>query len=419
MKISTDKHCEHARIEPGSAGEYVQRDIPVDGSPGLALRVSSDGRKVWTFRFRRQSDGKQRRLALGPYPGVALKEARERARKAINGVSDGIDPAADKQARRAADTVAAVAGQWLAFKTRQGRRASYMKDCRQRITRIPDGLAEMKLQDVRRVDITAALGKVIERGESETNAMHRLLSSIFKWSVSEGFIDFDPSAGIKKRFSEKVRTRRFDTEEIRKFWTGVGSAKADEPTRIAMKLCLVTGQRPNEIVSLRRGDIELDGLHPMLTVSGEAAKNHDAHTLPLPGMAIVLLRRAVELAGGSEWVFPSPKGDGPIKANALSKVIGRARDKAVMLFGMPDAQLYDCKTTVASWLGDADFTNEQIGILLNHRTAKTKSVTGKAYNHSSYLPTKRRMIDMWTRHLEAVLTGAPGVVANNVVTMQR
>ena len=54
---------------------------------GLYLRVAPNrrdtddnenpGSKAWVFRF--QLDGKRRDMGLGPYPGISLAEARQRA----------------------------------------------------------------------------------------------------------------------------------------------------------------------------------------------------------------------------------------------------------------------------------------------------------------------------------------------------
>ena len=60
MKITSDKQCEHAK-----AGEGARRDHPVEGVPGLALRVTRDGHKSWSLLYYRQADNRRRRLTLG------------------------------------------------------------------------------------------------------------------------------------------------------------------------------------------------------------------------------------------------------------------------------------------------------------------------------------------------------------------
>ena len=143
MKITADKQCEHA-----TTGGKRRVDIPVQGTPGLALRVTADGVKSWSLRYRRQSDHRLRRQTLGSYPDVKLADARERARKARNEVSDGNDPAGAKQARRAADTFQGLAEQWCAYKRRQGRADAYIRRNEERLRAMPDSFKAMKAQDV-------------------------------------------------------------------------------------------------------------------------------------------------------------------------------------------------------------------------------------------------------------------------------
>ncbi len=85
---------------------------------GLYLEVSPAGGKLWRFKYR--VDGKEKRLALGAYPAVTLKDARERREEAKKQLAAGIDPGAAKQARKAAraeaagNSLEAVALEWLA-----------------------------------------------------------------------------------------------------------------------------------------------------------------------------------------------------------------------------------------------------------------------------------------------------------------
>jgi hypothetical protein len=84
-----------------------------DGS-GLYLEISPSGGKLWRLKYR--FVGKEKRLALGKYPEISLKEARERRDEARKLLANGVDPSAVKQAQKAesreqvANTFEAVAG---------------------------------------------------------------------------------------------------------------------------------------------------------------------------------------------------------------------------------------------------------------------------------------------------------------------
>jgi len=415
MQITSDKACEHAKTTKR------QEDFPVEGTePGLVLRVTSDGHKTWSVRYRRQSDGKRRRLSLGVYPSVGLKEARKRARTALADVTRGGDPAEAKQQRRAADSVRGLGAQWIEHKRRQGRAASYLKRSEERLAKLPKNFLELKGCDVRRADVTAALDAAANRGAKfETNRQQALISAVLKWAVSDGLLEHDPSHGIKRRFDEEARERVFTDAELKAFWNGIATAPASPGAKIAMRLCFVLGQRPKEIAHMRKDKLALDELHPTMTIEKALSKNRRmANVIPLPCLAVDLMRTAVKLAADSPWLFPRPDGDGPIDPHAFAKIVHRARDPETgAVFGIKDAQLYDSKKTLATFLGNKGHPDQFIGLLFGHLTAKTGTVTGKHYNHAVYLKQKREMIEAWAQHLEAVL-GIERPVASNVVPMR-
>ena len=64
---------------------------------GLCLLVPPSGAKLWRWRYR--VDGKEKMMALGEYPVVTLKEARERHSDARKALANGVDPMAERKAR--------------------------------------------------------------------------------------------------------------------------------------------------------------------------------------------------------------------------------------------------------------------------------------------------------------------------------
>src|SRR5208283_3670559 len=69
---------------------------------GLFLLVTPSGGKLWRFKYR--FDGKEKLLALGPYPEISLTEARTKREEARTQIEHGIDPGAVKKAMKQAET---------------------------------------------------------------------------------------------------------------------------------------------------------------------------------------------------------------------------------------------------------------------------------------------------------------------------
>ena len=82
---------------------------------GLYLEVAPSGGKWWRLKYRFQ--GTEKRLSLGVYPDVTLKDARERRDEARKLIANGMDPSEARKAEKAeaqadAVTFELVAREW-------------------------------------------------------------------------------------------------------------------------------------------------------------------------------------------------------------------------------------------------------------------------------------------------------------------
>src|SRR5215470_13983869 len=82
----------------------ARREIPDGQLRGLFLIVQPTGKMAWAVRYRHY--GRPRKLTLGAYPGLGLKDARTAAMRALASIADGKDVAAEKQASKAASRAA-------------------------------------------------------------------------------------------------------------------------------------------------------------------------------------------------------------------------------------------------------------------------------------------------------------------------
>ena len=90
-------HLTDVAIRSAKPSEKARR---LSDGAGLYLEVSPAGGKWWRFKF--HFDGKEKRLSLGVYPDVGLKDARERRDDARRLLANGIDPAVNRKVQKAA-----------------------------------------------------------------------------------------------------------------------------------------------------------------------------------------------------------------------------------------------------------------------------------------------------------------------------
>ena len=65
-------------------------------SKGLYLEVAPSGGKWWRLKYR--INGKEKRISLGVYPEIGLKDARDKCDAARKQLADGIDPSVQRKA---------------------------------------------------------------------------------------------------------------------------------------------------------------------------------------------------------------------------------------------------------------------------------------------------------------------------------
>ncbi|UIJ72355.1 site-specific integrase [Aurantimonas sp. HBX-1] len=399
---------------------------------GLSLRVTPQGVKSWTFRYRTAAN-EQKRISLGRLDDVSLAAARaavvaERAR-----VHAGQDPAAVRKAAKQEaietsrlETVAEVGIRYFS-EAAAGRhrpnarqkRQSTLKSERYYFDRhVLPRLGKEKLSDLTRARVQALVNAVAdEHAPSTARQCKVVLHGIYSFGIWQEIVVLNPCQFVTvPQF--QTRERVLTDGELGVLWRALRDVqKADgvyvsHSVSVAILLAAVTLQRRAEITGMRRSEIDREAR--LWIIPGKRTKNHRTHIVPLSPLAIELIDEAEALAGGSQYVFPSPrKTDEPIGPSALSHAFRRVTAKA----GLVGIRPHDLRRTGATAL-----TSERLSVsrflvsrVLNHAsdTGDTASVTG-IYDRNSYLPEKRRALEAWAGELNRI-TSCP---ASNVVTIR-
>jgi len=362
----------------------------------------------------RDITGKRRFMGLGTYPDVSLADARQAAGDARRLLNSGIDPQEHHRTELAAKierqeqdrrepTVEALAS--LFDEKHLSKRRAGAETLRQIEKDVLPRWGKRRAKDIRRADVIAMLDEVAERGPIAANRLLAATRKMFNFAIERDLLEVNPCHKVKAPGQEASRDRVLTDDEIRQFWNGLESVKADPQCRAALKLVLATGQRSGEVVGMR-GD-EVDGA--WWTIPARRAKNGVQHRVPLNAPAKEILAALKPIDG---WYFPSPiRKDGEpasIAANALSHVMKRWRDDS----DMPHATVHDLRRTAATRLGMAGTSRHVIGLILNHKQSGVTSV----YDRASYDAPKRRALEKWGRELQRIIAGKP---RQNVVPMVR
>ena len=117
------------------------------------------------------------------------------------------------------------------------------------------------------------------------------------------------------------------------------------------------------------------------------------------------------MRGGTPWLFPSPRSDGPVTAGAITYALRRHRGK----IGVDDVTPHDLRRTAATWMASLGIPRLTIGKVLNH----VDSGVTKIYDRFSYDAEKRHALDAWGAKLMEIVVGKPAAVESDKVVQLR
>lgn len=375
-----------------------------DTEPGFGLRIAPSGRKSFIYLYR--FNGKPRRLTLGVYPRMSLADAREQVAVAARKIDKDIDPGAEKvQSRKAlrdAESFEELARQWVERWAKPNRKSWKEAERELELDAIP-AWGKKKAYDIKRRDVIELIESIMDRGSPVmANRTLQLVKQVFKFGVQRGIIDASPAVAIDKPAKETQRDRVLTDDEIKAFWAGLDKAIMTDDVRIALKLCLVTGQRRAEVAGMRRSEIDGD----WWTIPKERTKNGKAHRVPLSPLAKTL----IDQAAGDDYLFPSPSRRGPsgepipIEPRALTNAVTKNRSRKVEdkpIWDFPRFCTHDLRRTAATKMTELGISRFDVGKVLNHSDHEITAV----YDHYAYDQEKRKAILSWGRRLQGILDG--------------
>ena len=380
-------------------------------SRGLYLEISPKGGKWWRFKYRYR--GKEKRLSLGVYPDISLKDARERRDDARKLVANGIDPSEHRKSmkaaaeERASNSFEAVAREWFA-KHKRNWVPSHADRIIRRLERdIFPWLGGSPIAEIAAPKLLDVIRRIEQRGALET--AHRALQNcgqVFRYAVATGRAERDPSGDLRGALPP-VKGEHFasvtEPEKLAGILRALDSYEGTLVVRCALRLAPLVFVRPGELRHAQWADIDLDAAEWQYMVT----KTGSQHVVPLSAQAVAILSELQPVTGRGQYVFPSarhPKGNRAMSDNAVLAALRRmgiAKDE-MSGHGFRAA----ARTILDEVLGFAPH-------LIEHQLAHAvRDPLGRAYNRTAHLPERRKMMRDWADYLDKLKAGAEVISIN-------
>lgn len=376
---------------------------------GLYLEVSASGSKRWFLKYR--FDGKEKRLALGSFPDVTLKAAREGRDNAKRVLSTGADPVQNKKAEKLAKRVSAAttfesvareyhttkAPDWSSSHAKQ-----WLRCCEKDLF---PWIGSLPLRDITAPLLLEALRRVESRGATQlVRDLREYAGQVFRYGVRTGKCDSDPArdlVGAFKTHTVKHMAAVLDPASAGALLRAIEGYSGQPTTKAALQLSALLFQRPGNIRSLEWAWIDLD--QGMLTIPSEAMKRTKAgklngrpHFVPLPRQAIAILRDISNLTGAGRLVFPSLRtGQKPMSENTVNAALrglGYSSDQMTAHGFRAMA-----RTIIAENIASID--PEVIEAQLAHGKS---GPLGAAYDRAEFMEKRRKLMQTWADYLDQI-----------------
>ncbi len=306
----------------------ADRPIKLSDSSGLHLLVQPNGSKLWRLAYR--FGGKQKTLAIGVYPTVTLKHAREKRDEAKRLLADKIDPSTqrrlEKLAAASGNTFRAVAEEVLAKLEREGRADVTLAKKRWLLDFAYPTIGERPVVEITAPEVLAVLRKAEARGRYETaRRLRSTCGMIFRYAIITGRAERDPSVDLRGALTASNVIHRaaiVDPDGIGALLRAIEDYDGLALTKAALKLAPLVFVRPGELRKAEWAEFDLE--HAEWRIPATKMKMRRLHRVPLSKQALSIIRDLQALSGDGRWLFPSVRSIlRPMSENTMNAALRR------------------------------------------------------------------------------------------------
>lgn len=376
------------------AAKPAHKAYKISAGGGLYLEVTPSGSKLWRWKYRLL--GKENRFALGSYPDLTLKEARELAETARKLVKQGLHPAQEKKLERIkaglerANTFEAIAREWIALRDWEDITKSRRLKMLERVVFPHIGnLLAKQVVPAHILDILKRSDK--ENGNSVAQEAKRTMSSIFEFAVATLRAETDPVYPVRKALAaNKTQHKRpLSWIEIGELLNDIDGHGGNYQTQCAFILMWLTLARPSEVVEAEWEEFDLEAA--IWRVRAERMKKRKEHVIPLPQQAVTLLRGMHTLTGSKKHLFPH-------RDDRTKPMVTASMRQMLYAIGWAGKfSSHATRTTGSTRLNEMGFSADWIERQLAH---DEPNAVRRTYNHADYLSDRAKMMQQWADLLD-------------------
>jgi integrase len=395
------------------ATKPTNKDIRLFDSNGLYLIIKPNNSRWWRIDY--CINRKRKTLSLGTYPLTSLADARKKAFELKKLVADGVDPSEARKATRKdnvqlqlnderisnglspIDSFKYVADEWF-NKRMQHMTDGYKSRVYSQLNRdVYPYIGNKHISEVTAQELLTIILEIEKRGAVET--AHRTLrtcSQVFRYGAVTGRPCSDITTCLKGALS-LVKNGHFsaitDIKTLKQLLISIKSFTGSKVVYSALNIAPHVFVRPGELRTAKWSDIDFNTKEWRYLVT----KTNTQHIVPLSKQVISILELLKPLTGNGCYVFPSlrtPNGSRPISDVTLLAGLRR------LGYGKDEVTVHGFRATARTLLDEVlKYRPDYIEHQLAH---SVKDPLGRAYNRTTHLEERKKMMQEWSNFLDKV-----------------
>jgi integrase len=393
----------------------ADRLVKLSDGGGLQLWVFPNGAKRWRLAYR--AGGSQKLLAIGVYPEVGLKDAREAREAAKRILAGGGDPMTARKQGRAEQAIAsgntfeAIAAELVNKKRDEDKADRTISKTEWLLSLAYPEIGASPIKDITAPDILRVLRTIVARGRLESaKRLRATIGQVFRYAVATGRADGDPTGALKGAIPAPPVNHRaaiVDPKSFGGLLRAISDYEGAPETLLAMELLALTFVRPGELRSAEWSEFDFD--RAIWSIPGAKMKMRRDHRVPLAPQSIAILAEINAITGSGRFLFPSVRSaDCPMSENTINAALRR------LGFKRDEMTAHGFRSAASSILNESGHWNpDAIEAQLAHVEA---NAVRRAYARAEYWDERVKLMAWWADKCDELRRGGEVIVFPNSAT---
>ena len=382
------------------------KDYKAADEKGLYLLVTPTGGKLWRLKYR-SPGGVERKLSLGGYPDVGLKDARDLRDDARKLLASGFDPAEKKRRDRhaakvsATNSFAAVAQSYIDKCKSEGAASATTAKQEWLLKLLDRTIGQRPVSEIEPFELLEAVRRYETTGRTE--AAHRALqfsSQVFRYAIANQLAKSDPTRDLRgalRTHKSKHHAAILEPKQAGELLRAIDGYEGSPITQIALQLSALLFVRPGELRHAEWTEFDTDAA--VWRIPGKKMKARLEHVVPLSKQTLALLETIRGLTGDAKYVFPSIRTPTrPMSENTVNAALRR------LGYTKDDMTAHGFRAMASTLLNESGkWSSDAIERALAH---KDKDAVRAAYHRGAHWGERVAMAQWWADHLDMLRIGA-------------